>query len=113
MNKNKIVFTFATAEVNFIGQIFIKITELLTGKLKLKKLYDEYLSENRPPELFWDDAVDKLNFNLITNFQDGSYIPKKGKLIVPGKLAGHRPTTRAANRRPLGWPSCWPHGWPQ
>ena len=48
MNKNKIVFTFATAEVNFIGQIFIKITELLTGKLKLKKLYDEYLSENRP-----------------------------------------------------------------
>ena len=46
MNKNKIVFTFATAEVNFIGQIFIKITELLTGKLKLKKLYDEYLSEN-------------------------------------------------------------------
>ena len=84
--KNKIVFTFATAEVNFIGQIFIKITELLTGKLKLKKLYDEYLSENRPPELFWDDAVDKLNFNLITNFQDGSYIPKKGKLIV---IANH------------------------
>ena len=84
--KNKIVFTFATAEVNFIGQIFIKITELLTGKLKLKKLYDEYLSENRPPELFWDDAVDKLNFNLITKFQDGSYIPKKGKLIV---IANH------------------------
>ena len=77
MNKNKIVFTFATAEVNFIGQIFIKITELLTGKLKLKKLYDEYLSENRPAELFWDDAVHKLNFTLITNFQDGSYIPKK------------------------------------
>ena len=86
MNKNKIVFTFATAEVNFIGQIFIKITELLTGKLKLKKLYDEYLSENRPPELFWDDAVDKLNFTLITNFQEGSYIPKKGKLIV---IANH------------------------
>ncbi len=86
MNRNKIVFTFATAEVNFIGQIFIKITELLTGKLKLKKLYDEYLSENRPPELFWDDAVDKLNLNLITNFQDGSYIPKKGKLIV---IANH------------------------
>ena len=64
MNKNKIVFTFATAEVNFIGQIFIKITELLTGILKLKKLFDEFLSENRPPELFWDDAVDKLNFTL-------------------------------------------------
>ena len=33
MNKNKIVFTFATSEVNFIGQIYIKITDLFTGKL--------------------------------------------------------------------------------
>ena len=86
MKKSNIVFTFATAEVNFIGQLFIKITELFTGKLKLKKLYDEYISENRPPEFFWDDAVDKLKFNLITNFQDGSYIPKSGKLIV---IANH------------------------
>ena len=86
MKKSNIVFTFATAEVNFIGQLFIKITELFTGKLKLKKLYDEYISENRPPEFFWDDAVDKLKFNLITYFQDGSYIPTTGKLIV---IANH------------------------
>ena len=31
-------------------------------------------------------AVDKLKFNLITNFQDGSYIPTTGKLIV---IANH------------------------
>ena len=86
MKKSNIVFTFATSEVNFIGQLFIKITELFTGKLKLKKLYDEYISENRPPEFFWDDAVDKLKFNLITYFQDGSYIPTTGKLIV---IANH------------------------
>ena len=86
MKKSNIVFTFATSEVNFIGQLFIKITELFTGKLKLKKLYDEYISENRPPEFFWDDAVDKLKFNLITYFQDGSYIPATGKLIV---IANH------------------------
>ena len=86
MKKNNIAFTFATAEVNRIGQLFIMITEFMTGKLKLKKLYDEYLSENRPPELFWDDAVDKLNLTLITNFQAGSYIPKKGRLIV---IANH------------------------
>ena len=86
MNRNKIVFTFATAEVNFIGQIFIKITELLTGKLKLKKLYDEYLSENRPPEYFWDDAITKLQLTIKTNFSKNSYIPKKGKLIV---IANH------------------------
>ena len=86
MKKNNIAFTFATAEVNKLGQLFIMITELLTGKLKLKRLYDEYLSENRPPKYFWNDAVTKLKFKLKINFQEGSYIPKKGKLIV---IANH------------------------
>ena len=86
MKKNNIAFTFATAEVNRLGQLFIMITELLTGKLKLKKLYDEYLSENRPPEYFWDDAVAKLKLTIKTNYQEGSFIPKKGKLIV---IANH------------------------
>ena len=86
MKKNNIAFTFATAEVNPLGQLFIMITELLTGKLKLKKLYDEYLAENRPPKFFWDDAVSKLNFTLKTFYQKDSYIPKTGKLIV---IANH------------------------
>ena len=60
MKKNNLVFTFATAEVNFIGQLFIKMTELLTGKLKLKRLYDEYISENRPPQFFNGDLM-KVN----------------------------------------------------
>tara|TARA_Y100001935_G_scaffold86268_1_gene71625 strand:- start:134 stop:967 length:834 start_codon:yes stop_codon:yes gene_type:complete len=86
VKKNNIAFTFASAEVNIFGQLFIMIIELLTGKLKLKKLYDEYLIENRPPQYFWDDAVSKLDFKLQTNFQEGSYIPTKGKLIV---IANH------------------------
>ncbi len=86
MKKNNIAFTFATAEVSPLGQAFIKIMELLTGKLKLKKLYDEYLSENRPPEYFWDDAVNKLKLTLNTNYQNGSYIPQKGRLII---IANH------------------------
>tara|TARA_B100000963_G_scaffold234372_1_gene204758 strand:- start:1021 stop:1854 length:834 start_codon:yes stop_codon:yes gene_type:complete len=86
VKKNNIAFTFASAEVNIFGQLFIMIIEFLTGKLKLKKLYDEYLIENRPPQYFWDDAVSKLDFKLQTNFQEGSYIPTKGKLIV---IANH------------------------
>ena len=86
MKKNNIAFTFATAEVNRLGQLFIMITELMTGKIKLKKLYDQYLLEERPPQFFWDDAVSKLNLTLKTSFQEGSYIPKKGKLIV---IANH------------------------
>jgi len=86
VKKNNIAFTFATAEVSPLGQAFIKIMELLTGKLKLKKLYDEYLSENRPPEYFWDDAVNKLKLTLNINYQNGSYIPQKGRLII---IANH------------------------
>jgi len=86
VKKNNIAFTFATAEVSRLGQLFIMIIELLTGKLKLKKLYDQYLLENRPPEFFWDDAIKKLQLTIKTNFQEGSYIPKEGKLIV---IANH------------------------
>ena len=73
MKKNNIAFTFATAEVNRLGQLFIMITELMTGKIKLKKLYDQYLLEKRPPQFFWDDAISKLNLTLKTSFQEGSY----------------------------------------
>ena len=81
-SKNNIAFTFASSEVNFLSQQFIKLIELLTGKIKLKKLYDQYLLENNPPEQFWNDAIKKLQLNLKTSFQDGSYIPKKGRLII-------------------------------
>ena len=79
---SKIAFTFASAEVNFLSQQFIKIIELLTGKIKLKKLYDQYLLENNPPENFWNDAIKKLKFNIQTNYKDGSFIPKSGRLII-------------------------------
>ena len=82
MSQSKIAFTFASAEVNIISRQFIKIIELLTGKIKLKKLYDQYLLEDNPPENFWNDAVKKLKFNLQTNFQEGSFIPKRGRLII-------------------------------
>ena len=80
--QSNIAFTFASSEVNILSQQFIKLTELLTGKLKLKKLYDQYILEDNPPENFWNDAVRKLKFNLQTNFQEGSFIPKKGRLII-------------------------------
>ncbi len=79
---SKIAFTFASSEVNFFSQQFIKIIELLTGKMKLKNLYDQYLLENNPPENFWHDAVKKLQFNLQTFYQEGSFIPKSGRLII-------------------------------
>jgi len=86
MKNNNLAFTFASSEVNMISQNFIKITELLTGKIKLKKLYDQYLMEKNPPENFWHDAVKKLELNLIFHSDLKEPIPKKGRLII---IANH------------------------
>ena len=82
MRQTNIAFTFATSEVNKLGQNFIKITELCTGKLKLKSLYDQYLKENNPPENFWHDALKKLQLNIISHYHSNLGIPKNGRLIV-------------------------------
>ena len=82
MKRDDIAFTFASSEVSLFGKNFIKLTELFTGKLKLKKLYDEYISENNPPENFWHDAVSKLQLNLNPIFYPGSSVPDTSRLIV-------------------------------
>ena len=82
MKNNNIAFTFASSEVDKFSQSFIKIIELLTGKIILKKLYDQYLSENNPPENFWDDALKKLQINLVPHYHCSKKIKKKGRLIV-------------------------------
>ena len=76
-SKNNIAFTFASSEVNFVSQQFIKLIELLTGKIKLKKLYDQYLLENNPPEQFWNDAIKKLQLNLKTSLSRWKLHSKK------------------------------------
>ena len=82
MEQDNIAFTFASSEVNKFGQNFIKITELCTGKLKLKSLYDQYLKENNPPENFWHDAVKKLQLRVVPHYHSINTIPDKGRLIV-------------------------------
>ena len=62
--KNEIVFSFAASEVGPLSRAFIKLTELSTGQPKLKRIYDNYVKENRPPELFWHDAVERLNLKV-------------------------------------------------
>jgi len=82
MNNNIEAFTFANSEVNKISQSFIKVTELFTGKLTLKRLYDQYLIENNPPENFWHDAIKKLKLDLNLHYHSLKEIPKEGRIIV-------------------------------
>ncbi len=86
MRHQNIAFTFASSEVNALSRAFIQIAELGTGKLKLKKLYDQYLKENRPPENFWHDAIEKLQLSVKPYFYSSNNIPKNGRLIV---IANH------------------------
>ena len=82
MKNNNIAFTFASSEVNKFSQSFIQFVELLTGKLILKKLYDQYIAEKNPPENFWDDALKKLQIDLIPHYHCAQKIKQKGRLIV-------------------------------
>ncbi|PPR41658.1 MAG: hypothetical protein CFH22_00694 [Alphaproteobacteria bacterium MarineAlpha5_Bin12] len=84
--KNEIVFSFAASEVGPLSRAFIKLTELSTGQPKLKRIYDNYVKENRPPELFWHDAVERLNLKVSIHSKISQPIPNKGRLIV---IANH------------------------
>ena len=81
MSEN-ILFSFAASEVSPISRAFIRLTELSTGQPKLKKIYDKYLLDNRPPELFWNDAIERLKFKLIINTKNNFSIPEKGRLLI-------------------------------
>ena len=82
MLDKSVAFTFASSEVSKVSQNFIKIIELLTGKLTLKKLYDKYILENNPPENFWKDAIRILKLNLVIHYHSKEPIPKIGRLII-------------------------------
>ena len=86
MKIDKPAFTFSNSEVNPIGKIIIQLTELGTGKIKLYKLYNQYLSENLPPENFWHDAIDRLDLRVQTHHYSKSNIPENGRLVV---IANH------------------------
>lgn len=77
-----LLFTFASNEVNPISRAFIRLTELSTGQPKLKKIYDQYIEDDRPPELFWHDAIKRLNLKIKIKSNDLDTIPKKGRLLI-------------------------------
>ena len=86
MKINKPALTFSNSEVNPIGKIIIQLTELGTGKIKLVKLYDQYLRENLPPENFWHDAIERLDLRVQAHYHSKNNIPENGRLVV---IANH------------------------
>ncbi len=86
MKINKPALTFSNSEVSPVGKIIIQLTELGTGKIKLRKLYEDYLRENLPPENFWHDAIERLDLRVQAHYHSKNNIPENGRLVV---IANH------------------------
>ena len=85
-NRQEPIFSFANAELGPISNACIRIIERLTGQRLIKRLYLDYVDENRPDELFWQDALKRLKIRLSIKKEDGATIPEKGRLLI---IANH------------------------
>lgn len=80
------IFSFADSELGPIANGFIRAMEKITGQPKIKKLYLDYIDESRPRELFWSDALARLNITCTPKFEPHAHIPKTGPVLV---IANH------------------------
>ena len=81
-NQQEPIFSFANAEMGPISNACIRAIERLTGQRLIKRLYLDYVDENRPDSMFWRDALDRLKINLIVKKDGDSDIPKTGRLLI-------------------------------
>jgi putative hemolysin len=80
------IFSFADGELGPFSNALIRGIEKVTGQPRIKKLYVDYVNDDRPNHLFWQDAVDRLALRVNVNFDADAYIPKTGRLLV---IANH------------------------
>ena len=76
------IFSFADGEMGPISNALIRGIERVTGQPKIKKIYLDYVNDERPDHMFWQDAVDRLALRVNMHFDPGAYIPKTGRLLV-------------------------------
>lgn len=75
-------FTYASDEVGQLSQHIIRFIERWTGQPRLRRMYEDYARLNRPPGLFWQDAVAMLELDLRLNRDPASGVPSTGPLVV-------------------------------
>ena len=80
------IFSFADGELGPISNAFIRGLEKVTGQPRIKRLYVDYVNDDRPDSLFWQDAVDRLSLSVNVMMDKGAYIPETGRLLV---IANH------------------------
>ena len=74
-----------------LSNTLIRSIERFSGQPKIRKLYFDYVEEDRPYANFWADALDRLNIKIDLHKEAGAMIPRNGPtLIVPTILWRHR-----------------------
>jgi putative hemolysin len=79
-------FSYASDELSSIGQAVVRGVEFLTGQPAIKRLYLDYSKRGRPPELFWQDAINALRLRVELNRRPIDAVPATGPLVV---IANH------------------------
>ena len=76
------IFTFADGEMGPISNTLIRSIERFSGQPRIRKLYFDYVEEDRPYASFWADALDKLNIKIDLQRDAGAMIPHTGPTLV-------------------------------
>jgi putative hemolysin len=74
--------SYASDEVGPVAQLVIRTIERLTGQRLLRRLYEQYRLQQRPPELFWQDAIAALRLDVRPNREPQRILPARGALAV-------------------------------
>ncbi len=94
----EIDLTYASRCDKLASRAFIHAVELLTGQLRLKRLYDIYQSELRGSVDFWEAAMRLLNLSIAYDTAKLEALPSSGPLVIvanhpfgliDGLLIGH------------------------
>ena len=80
------IFSFADGEMGPVSNTVIRTLERATGQPKIKQLYLDYVDSERPRELFWADALDRLGIKIDLRRDPRAQIPKTGPVLV---IANH------------------------
>ena len=84
--QEELIFSFANAELGPFSNACIRLIERLTGQRLIKRLYLDYVDENRPNRFFWRDALKRLDITLVVTKDGNTAIPKTGRLLI---IANH------------------------
>jgi putative hemolysin len=79
-------FTYASPELNGLGRGIVRLLEFATGQPRIRRLYEEHAKLARPPELFWQDAIDALELDVRADRDPRAIVPASGPLVV---IANH------------------------